>query len=80
MERRDWRENPCGRSGTIKTRVRVYIWGVFWRSEVQMLPSNVGLVSWRKVVGALRSLVDANIMQLEYARALHVAFFKPILL
>ena len=44
------------------------IWGVFWINQVQM-EQNV-IERWR-FAGAIRSLVNARDLQLEYARAFH---------
>ena len=38
------------------------------------------LAHGRKVVGTIRSLVNARTLQLDYAKVLHVALFIPILL
>ena len=50
-------------------------WGVFWRKWVQLMQSVRGrpVVSRRKVAGALRFLLNANGLQVEYIRILHEA-------
>ena len=47
------------------------IWNMFRMNQVQMRQS---------VVGAIRFLVNARVLQLECARILHEAFFVPVLM
>ena len=50
---------------------------MFWTNQVEMDQS---LRNKRRVAGAIRSLVNARELQLEYARVLYETFLVPILM
>ena len=49
---------------------------MFWTNKVQMRQN---VANWRRVAGAIRSIVNAMDLQLECARVLHETLIIPVL-